>query len=54
MGGWAWMGLDVPFEEHPGYLIYHRYQKIVKNKIYSPRSVSLLGFVASYMKRDVK
>jgi hypothetical protein len=44
------MGLDVPFEEHLGYLIIDkRSRKIIKY----PKEHILLGFVASYMKWSV-
>ena len=48
--GWVWMSF--PFREHLCYLILN-IRRPLKHKIYSSRSVSLLGFVASYMKNAI-
>lgn len=40
-------------DEHSGYLI-SSIRRFLKYKIYSPRSISFLGFVASYIKKVIK
>jgi len=53
MDGNGYIQMSFLFREHLCHLILN-IRRALKHKIYSPRSVSLLGFVASYMKNEIK